>query len=177
MILDRSALLFGVLRSMVSTIVVHKSSKRHLTHLYGDGSISLQPAVRQLQDPQLQRLDHRLGAVRDYQLLDYVFDVVLRGAWANHQLPGDLAVGMAQLHQLKDLLLARGQRLYVQQPPTSPPSAAGDFYSLFFFVGQPPEQPSGDSPPSAWHTAVTTSSRGASLSTYPAAPALSASKR
>src|SRR5829696_428781 len=45
MILDRSALLFGVLRSMVSTIVVHKSSKRHLTHLYGDGSISLQPAV------------------------------------------------------------------------------------------------------------------------------------
>src|SRR5215217_4843850 len=39
MILDRSALLFGVLRSTVSTIVVHKSSKRHLTHL-------LQPSKR-----------------------------------------------------------------------------------------------------------------------------------
>src|SRR5215218_11076559 len=46
MILDRSSLLFGMLRSLVSTILVCGSAKEAFSHLHRDGSISLQRAVR-----------------------------------------------------------------------------------------------------------------------------------
>src|SRR5215218_11155313 len=45
MILDRSSLLFGMLRSLVSTILVCGSAKEAFSHLHRDGSISLQRAV------------------------------------------------------------------------------------------------------------------------------------
>src|SRR5215204_3013421 len=68
MILDRSALLFGVLRSTVSTIVVHKSSKRHLTHLlqpskrlnHNAVSTVLEKPPRVASTDSRERLPHRL---------------------------------------------------------------------------------------------------------------------
>src|SRR3712207_3339239 len=64
----------------------------------------------ELQHPELQSPDHRLGTVGDPELGYYVLDVALDGAPAYKQLVADLAVGATQLHEPQHLQLARRER-------------------------------------------------------------------
>jgi hypothetical protein len=53
------------------------------------------PLLGPREQPQLDGYDGRLGAVRGSQLGEYALDMILHGARAYQQLPGDLLVGVS----------------------------------------------------------------------------------
>jgi hypothetical protein len=75
----------------------------------GPGLLSGAPVLqallvdREVDNPQLQGPDDRLGPVGGSKLAYKVLDVVLDGAQADHEVFGDLAIGLPKRHTLQHL--------------------------------------------------------------------------
>src|SRR5215210_243115 len=96
--------------------------------------------ARKIDETQLERTHDRLGAIRCFELGDYVLDVVLHGTYAYHKLLGYFPIGLSERDVFQYLELARRQR--VRGPGAPRFGARGRRASGV--VGQPLEQPCGE---------------------------------